>query len=105
MKKFIFISLFVCQTAYADWQNPKFRWDSKNNFTNKTTVTIRHVDNPQAVCEVESRKLGNGGFGGLPMEACSFWEGNRCTIILPKKFTIDHLGHEMLHCIQGNYHN
>ena len=99
-----FIAFYATNNALAYWRDPNFRWDSKKNFTNKTSVTIKHVANPQTACEKESRHRGYVGFGGLPMEACSFWEGNTCTIYLPSRFTIEQLGHEMLHCIQGNYH-
>ena len=49
------IAFFVTNNALADWRDPNFRWDSKKNFTNKTSVTIKHVANPQTACEKESR--------------------------------------------------
>lgn len=105
MKKALFIvMLMYSTTTTANWDNPNHLYNSKNNFTNKTTVTVRHVDNVKQVCEAESLKRGKGGFG-FAMQACAFWEDNNCTIVLPKKFTINNLGHEMLHCIQGNYHD
>ncbi len=105
MKKALFFGILIfSNTVLANWNNPKHLYDSKNNFTNKTTVTIQYADNVKQACEIESRKQGRGGFG-YAMQACSFWQANTCTIILPKKFTIDNLGHEMLHCIQGNYHD
>ncbi len=104
IKALVLTTILVSTNVLADWQNPNFKYDAKNNFTNKTTVTIRAVDNVDKVCETESRKRGRNGFG-FAMQACSFWEANTCTIIIPKKFTIDNLGHEMLHCLQGNYHD
>lgn len=106
MRKALFLTLLALSTnAFADWKNPSFLWSSDKNIINRVSVTIRHVDNVKQACETESRNRGKGGFGTMAMQACSFWEGSACTIILPKKFTIDNLGHEMLHCMQGNYHD
>ena len=105
MKALFLVLLLVTSYAFAkpDWQDPNAKYSSSNNMTDKTTVTIKNVSDVQAVCEKESKARGNGGFG-FGVEACSFWEGRQCTIVLPKRFTKEMLGHEMLHCIQGSFH-
>lgn len=98
--------LFVTTSALAskpNWEDPNAMYNGSDNFTNNTTVTVRNVSNVQKECETESRKRGNGGFG-YGVAACSFWTKKECTIILPKRFTKEMLGHEMLHCIQGSFH-
>jgi hypothetical protein len=110
MKKIVLTLMVVSTTALAGdpaWRNPEFVFDNSKNFTNKTTVTIRPVADVTKACEAESKRRGNGGFG-FNVQGCSFWENNQgvhsCTIIVPNKTTMHNLGHEMLHCIQGNYH-
>jgi len=71
---------------------------------NKTTVEVVAVDNVQKYCELESIKRGNGGFRGVPMQACSFWTHSTCYIVVPKMTNNDMLGHELRHCFQGNFH-
>ena len=111
MKKMWFIiactiinfSYFGIAHAKPNWQDPNAMYNGSDNMTNNTQVIIKNVPNVQAVCETESKRRGNGGFG-YSVEACSFWNTNQCTIILPKRFTKEMLGHEMLHCIQGSFH-
>ena len=108
MKTVMIALAIVSINALADvkdpkWQDPHAKFDTANNFTFKTTVTHRPVDNVQQECEKESRKRGLGGFG-YGVDACSFWENNSCTIITPKKTTTTILGHEMRHCLQGAFH-
>jgi hypothetical protein len=97
MKSLFVVLMMFASTAFAAMYN------SKDNMVNRTTVTLRHVDDIQSVCETESKRRGLGGFG-FGVDACTFWEGNTCTVILPKRFTKEMLGHEMLHCVQGSFH-
>ena len=108
MKTVMIALAFISINVLADvkdpnWANPNAKFDTANNFTFKTTITHRPVDNVQQVCEAESRKRGMGGFG-YGVDACSFWEDNSCTIITPKKTTTAILGHELRHCLQGAFH-
>jgi hypothetical protein len=86
-----------------NYSSPEAKFDTRANIVNQSNITWLAVDNLQATCETESRRRGNKGFG-YTLEACSFWEGNRCTIITPKKTTLHALGHETLHCFQGAFH-
>jgi len=108
MKRVLLVGLLITSSAFAqEWRKPEFVFDNSKNFTNKTTVTIRPVADVTKACEAESVRRGNGGFG-YNVQGCSFWDNNQgvhsCTIIVPHKTTMHNLGHEMLHCIQGNYH-
>jgi hypothetical protein len=104
MKQALLILALVSSFAHAD-ETPFDKFPMNKNFTNKTTITIRAVDNVQATCEVESKKRGLGGFG-YGVDACSFWDRatTQCTIIVPNKVDYWTLGHEMRHCLQGGFH-
>ena len=103
MKRIAVILALTSGLAFAESPHDKF--PMSKNFTNSTTITIRAVDNVQAVCEVESKKRGLGGFG-YGVDACSFWERGttQCTIIVPKMVNYWTLGHETRHCFQGAFH-
>jgi len=97
--------LIVATSVFAkpDWQDPKAMYSSKDNMSDHLNIDIRNVDNVNATCQKESKARGMGGFG-YGVDACTFWVGKQCTIILPKKFTKEMLGHETLHCLQGSFH-
>ena len=107
-KALVIIATLVTVNAYAwDWRNADAIFDATKTETDSTNVTWIRVDNGQiqAACERESRKRGQGGFG-YSIQGCSFWDNSHsaCTIITPKYTTIHNLGHEALHCFQGDYH-
>jgi hypothetical protein len=110
MKKIFYSLLIVSSIAHAqDWDDAERLFNMQNLMTNKTEVTIVTADNVNAVCEKESRNRGAGGFG-YRLEACSFWGKNSyganvCTIVVGKKTSMHTIGHEMLHCLKGNWHN
>lgn len=92
----------VASLAHAkDIWNKDQKWDMKS--ANSMIVTVMPVDNVQATCEKESKRRGNGGFG-YSVQACTFWQGNECTIIIAKKETHHTLGHEFYHCRAGGFH-
>lgn len=101
MKKFLILLLAVSTTVWAgDIFNKEQKWSMKEG---RVYVTVIPVDNVQASCEKESKRRGNGGFG-FGVQACTFWEGNSCTIIVEKKETHHTLGHEFYHCFAKDYH-
>ena len=103
MKKLIIASAFLTSLAHANWDDPYRQFDAKSNTRETVTITWRAVADVQKVCEAESRKRGNKGFG-YALNACSFWEGNTCTVITQLKVTMHTIGHETLHCFRGNWH-
>lgn len=106
MLRYFFIMFFLfCGTANANWDDPGRMFDMTKNKTNQTTVVVIATDNVQATCERESRSRGFNGFG-YGVNACSFFNTDRqqCTIIVGKSASMHSLGHEFLHCIQGNWH-
>lgn len=88
-------------------ENPHEEFNISRMYSNNVQVTIITSSNVVKTCDQESRKRGNGGFNGS-VEACSFFDtgssNNKCTIVLEKTTNYHTLGHEMRHCLQGNFH-
>ena len=68
-----------------------------------TIVEWRTVEDVQSSCDNESKSRNLGGFG-YAVAACSFWKNDFCVIITSNKPTTNELGHELLHCFQGEFH-
>jgi hypothetical protein len=109
MKKvFLILATLVTINAHAwDWQNANAIFNATTTDSENVSITWIRVDNGkiQSACEAESKRRGQGGFG-YGVQGCSFWNNTQtqCTIITPKFTTIHNLGHETLHCFQGNFH-
>jgi hypothetical protein len=98
----------LASTVHAQWNfdnSPGRVFDMKQNLTNRTQLVISYVkaSEIQAACDAQSRKFGFNGFpkGAL---ACTWYQQDRCTMILPEKVDMRMAGHEFLHCLQGNWH-
>ena len=66
-------------------------------------ITFKIADNPMKVCNAESKRVGNGGFG-YAVGACSFWTKDTCTVVLPRSGSMHTIGHEVMHCLKGDWH-
>jgi len=106
-----FLAIVLClvtTTAQAQWSfdnRGEREFDAAKNSHQTMTITWRYVDAKDIgrVCNEESKRRGFGGFGAAS-EACSFWENNVCTIVTPRRVEMRTVGHEVLHCYQGNWH-
>lgn len=103
MKKLLVSLTMISQTAFASWDDPHRQFDMSKNSPETMSITLKSVDNVQQTCESENRKRFGKNFG-FAVNACSFWEGNSCIIIVPRRASMHTLGHELLHCYQGNWH-
>jgi hypothetical protein len=109
MKKALAVVLAVTSVnAFAYFEDPHQQFDMTHNMTNQTTITFKQVDNVTAECDKESRARGGGGFG-YSVDACSFWDKklvgpDSCIVITPKTANFHTIGHEIRHCLQGNWH-
>ena len=92
---------------FTSAENPHERFSITQLSSDKITVTFIATKDVRAVCDTESKKRGLGGFKTL-VEACSFWDkssfNNKCTVVLPTVTNYHTIGHEIRHCMQGNYH-
>lgn len=106
MKKAFTILLLLLNTSvFADMEKSPIDPYNLENAKTKLKISIQIVEKKlvNQKCEEASRAHGFNGFG-VKMDACSFWEGNKCDIILPKYASNDQLGHELHHCLVGNFH-
>jgi len=93
-------------SAHAQWafdNSPARVFDMKKNITNKTTVILSYAKDVQKACEAKSRELGYGGFG-YGVRACSWFFNDRCIVIVSEQVEMSTIGHEMMHCLQGHWH-
>lgn len=104
MKKVLLGLMFITNMAYAvDQRNPYEAVDMNKNFTNNIQLDIRAVPNPTPECHKERLRRGFTS-RNQSVDACTFWEQNKCTIIVGIKTDRDTLGHELQHCLQGAWH-
>ena len=103
----VLVGLTVVDThAQWDFNNSGSRiFDMSKNQTEKTVVTVRYVPAAKLLeaCNEQSREFGFNGFPGGAL-ACSWNWPDRCYIILPEKVDMRTVGHEFLHCLQGQWH-
>lgn len=104
MKKLLATVLIMSQSVYAqNWDDPNRKFDMNKNIHREMSITVKPVPNVQQACDTENRQRMGKSFG-FAVNACSFWDGNRCVIIVPQQVSMHTLGHELLHCYQGNWH-
>ena len=100
--KFLLV-LPVSVASAALEKSPTEMYSVAKLVTQQTKVTVVVVDDVRKGCEAESHRRNLGGFR-IPLEACSFWNEETCTIVVGKRTNNDILGHEFRHCIQGHFH-
>jgi len=100
--------MLVTTNSFAYHEDPHQQFDMTSNMTNNVTISFIQTKNVQATCDLESRKRGGKGFG-MSVEACSFWDRtmsgpDSCVIVTSTTANFHTIGHEVRHCIQGNFH-
>lgn len=102
MKKFIFPFLFFFGIAHAS--NDPYKVFSQPVKTMNINLTIQIVDDPNRTCNEASQKFKLGWT--LPSVACAYYTRDlkNCTVILPRNFSMQLIGHEILHCVLGDWH-
>jgi hypothetical protein len=105
MKKFLAGLLLVSQTVFAqvNKDTPKHVFDL-GKINRKVALTIITVDDPVKSCSEVSKKFNFGWT--VPSQSCAYWttDFQECTVILARKTTMHHIGHELLHCMIGEWH-
>ena len=90
-----------------NWQDFSRRYPSSDHKVNKVTLEHKIVKDVQSACNAERAKLGKSPFDHS-VDACTFWRhkitGNTCVIITGPTTSQAELGHELRHCLQGNFH-
>jgi len=105
MKKALLIITLLSANAFAYYEDPHQQFDMTHNETNEVKITFVQSKNVQQTCNAESIRRGKGTFG-YSIEACSFWNWDmtECTIVTATTANFHTIGHEVHHCIQGNFH-
>ena len=103
MKKLLaLLALGTSLAAAATQVSQHEKWHTVSN--KKVVLQFEAVDDPKQARERQSKAYGNKGFA-YQVQACAFWwEDGRCHIITAKRVELDSLGHELLHCLKGDWH-
>lgn len=80
-------------------------FDMRKNREETVRITLQSVERAKVKeeCNKKSKAVGNGGFKEEPL-ACTFWWGSKCHIIVAHEVDMRTIGHEVMHCFQGNWH-
>ena len=101
-KRIALLALGTSLAAAATQVSQHEKWHTVSN--KKVTLQFEVADDPRQACERQSKAYGNKGFA-YQVQACAFWwDDGRCHIITGKRVDLDSLGHELLHCIKGDWH-
>jgi hypothetical protein len=109
MKKAMVVALMLASTnVFAFYEDPKQQFDMTSNSTNNVTIVFRQSKNVTQECSQESVRRGNKPFG-FSVDACSYWDRSltgpdQCLIITGLTTNFHTIGHEVRHCLQGNFH-
>ena len=103
MKKLALIAALLSSNVLSSWDDPYKPFNTKSNSHETMIITWKPVANVQAACKAEFKRRNFAAHNG-EMDACSFWEDNKCLIITKRNPTMHDLGHELRHCYQGDWH-
>ena len=109
MKKAIVVAMMLVSTnVFAYYEDPHQQFDMNHNDSNNVTIVFRQAKNITKACSEESIRRGNKPFG-YAVDACSYWDRSmsgpdQCLIITGPTTNFHTIGHEVRHCLQGNYH-
>ena len=105
MKKALLALAIVSTNVFAYYEDPHQQFDMTRNIVDDFKIIFKQSNNVTAACDAESRKRGLGGIG-YAVDACSFWNSSHseCVVITPKTANFHTIGHEVRHCLQGNWH-
>lgn len=108
-KALVFIFSLFSFNVHAFVDDPYAIRDASKNFTESSVVVWKVVKNASETCQKESKKRGFGGWQ-QKVYACTFWNENHgnppaCTIYTDRYTNMHQIGHELLHCFQGPYHD
>jgi hypothetical protein len=104
----VLVSFSVNAERYIEYhENPNALFDATKNFTNMSNITWRTVKNVTKACNEEKKKRGKKPYGYV-VEACAFWDKtlgfDTCLVITEKKTSMATIGHEVMHCFSGAWH-
>ena len=105
MKKAILILALITTNSFAYYEDPHQEFDMTHNISNNITINFKQAADVTKACNAESLRRGNGGMP-YAVDACSFWNDahTQCTVITELTANFHTIGHEIRHCLQGEFH-
>lgn len=100
MRTILALIMILSQPVVAHEANTAF--DATKNQYSSVEITWVASSDVQKSCEKVFKQRGTPLT--YKVDACSFWIGNKCTIITKTAPTNDDVGHEVRHCFQFNWH-
>jgi hypothetical protein len=106
MKKALLILTLLSSSAFAYYEDPHQEFDMTRNISNNMVITFKQTTDINKACAAESKRRGANPLN-FKVDACSFWNDphTECTIITELTANFHTIGHEIRHCLQGQYHN
>jgi hypothetical protein len=106
MKKALLILALASSSVFAYYEDPKQEFDMTRNISNNMTLTFRQAADIQQACNAETRRRGYAPYT-YKVDSCSFWNDphTECLIITELTANFHTIGHEVRHCLQGQFHH
>jgi hypothetical protein len=106
--KILIAILFLITSSSVFGETPYDIYNTDKNFTEISIINWVQVDDIQTSCNQQREIIGLSPYE-FKVEACSHWKKdilhrNVCNIITTRKVSMWTMGHELLHCFQGEYH-
>lgn len=104
---FAFAAAFLLTgVGYAsDPWNAESKFNMSKNKVSDFRISVKPVSDVNKACNEEARRRGFPGYK-FSVDACTFWSGDfkNCVIFTQKNTTMHILGHELRHCLVGDFH-
>jgi hypothetical protein len=106
MKKVLLVLALISTSAFAYYEDPHQEFDMTHNVSNNMNIVFRQAADVNRACDAESVRRGFGHYT-YTVDACSFWNTphTECLVITEPTANFHTIGHEIRHCLQGQFHH
>jgi len=106
MKKLLLVLVLLSSNAFAYPEDPHEEFDMTHNISNNMNITFKQAADINQACNAEAVRRGYSPYT-YKVDACTFWNNphTECLIITERTANFHTIGHEMRHCIQGQFHH
>lgn len=89
----------------SDPWNPESKFNMSKNKVKNFQISVNPVPDVNKACNDEAKKRGFKPYN-FSVDACTFWSGDhkQCDIYTQTNTTMHILGHELRHCLVGEFH-
>ena len=104
--KFFLIFTVFSSSAIAYPEDPHQEFDMTHNISNNMNIAFRQALDINKACNDEALRRGYGLYT-YKVEACTFWNDphTQCLVITEPTANFHTIGHEIRHCLQGQFHH